>query len=40
MGGFQEKRVIEYLEKNNLIPAGYYNLAISFAAGYPLSDEL
>lgn len=40
MGGFQEKRVIEYLEKNNLIPVGYYNLAISFAAGYPLSDEL
>jgi len=40
MGGFQEKKAIEYLEKNNLIPAGYYNLAISFATGYPLSDKL
>jgi len=40
MGGFQEKKVIEYLEKNNLISANHYNLAVSFAAGYPLSDEL
>jgi len=40
MGGFQEKKIIAYLEKNNLIPAKYYNLAVSFATGYSLSDEL
>jgi len=40
MGGFQEKKIIAYLEKNNLIPAEYYNLAVSFATGYSLSDEL
>ncbi|RHZ37024.1 nitroreductase family protein [endosymbiont GvMRE of Glomus versiforme] len=40
MGGFQEKEVINYLEKKNLIPAGYYNLAMSFAAGFPLDVEL
>ncbi|KLL03125.1 MAG: nitroreductase [Mycoplasmataceae bacterium CE_OT135] len=40
MGGFQEKKVIAYLEKNGLIPTGYYNLAISFAVGYPLKTEL
>lgn len=40
MGGFQEKKVIEYLENNGLIPANYYNLAVSFSAGYPLNNEL
>jgi len=40
MGGFQGKKVIDYLEQNNLVPAGKYNLAVSFAVGYPLKIEL
>ncbi|CAH1766038.1 1348_t:CDS:2, partial [Entrophospora sp. SA101] len=35
MGGFKEKEIIDYLEQNNLVPAGKYNLAVSFAVGYP-----
>ena len=40
MGGFQEKEIIKYLEEYNLIPINSYNLAVSFAAGYPLSSKL
>jgi len=40
MGGFQEKKVIDYLEQNKLISAEKYNLAVSFAVGYPLKIEL
>jgi nitroreductase len=40
MGGFQEKKIIAYLEENKLIPVGYYNLAVSFAVGYSLEEEL
>ena len=40
MGGFREKKVIDYLEQNKLISAGKYNLAVSFAVGYPLKIEL
>jgi len=40
MGGFKEKEIIDYLEQNNLVPAGKYNLAVSFAVGYPSKVEL
>ncbi|RHZ37621.1 nitroreductase family protein [endosymbiont GvMRE of Glomus versiforme] len=40
MGGFQEKEVINYLEKNHLIPFEHYNLAMSFAIGFPLKEDL
>lgn len=39
MGGFDEKRVISYFEKKEIIPKGKYNLAVTFAAGYPLNEE-
>ena len=36
----KEKEIIDYLEQNNLVPAGKYNLAVSFAVGYPSKVEL
>ncbi|CAH1760114.1 10993_t:CDS:2 [Entrophospora sp. SA101] len=39
MGGFKEKEIIDYLEQNNLVSAGKYNLAVSFAVGYPSKED-
>jgi len=40
MGDFQEKKIINYLENNDIIPTDYYNLPIIFASGYPLEKKL
>lgn len=40
MGGFQERKIINYLEKYKIISPNCYNLAISFAAGYPTNESL
>ena len=34
MGGFQEKEIINYLEKNGIIPRNYYNLPVIFTSGF------
>ncbi|MCE8162764.1 MAG: nitroreductase family protein [Candidatus Moeniiplasma glomeromycotorum] len=39
MGGFQEKEVINYLEKKQIILPERYHCAVIFAAGYPVSEK-
>lgn len=39
MGGFQKEKVLEYLEKQAIIPSGYYNLAVIFTAGFASNEQ-
>lgn len=39
MGGFQTEKVLEYLEKQEIIPRGYYNLVVIFTAGFASNEK-
>ena len=39
MGGFQKEKVLEYLEKQAIIPLDYYNLAVIFTAGFASNEQ-
>lgn len=39
MGGFQKEKVLEYLEKQAIIPTGYFNLTVIFTAGFVSNEK-
>jgi nitroreductase len=39
IGGFQKEKVLEYLEKQTIIPHNYYNLAVIFTAGFSNNEK-
>ena len=39
MGGFEKEKVLEYLEKQAIIPIGYFNLTVIFTAGFVSSEK-